>query len=144
MASPWLVGDEELRSEVEEVEVFIEHDGTQGLACPECGQACARHDTRRRSWRHLDTCQFRTRLTAEVPRVTCPEHGVLQLPVPWSERGSRFTALFECLAIDWLRQASLSAVSRRLRVSWDELDGIQRRATLVQQRQRHRTGPSSD
>ena len=117
VASPWLVGDEELRSEVEEVEVFIEPDGTQGLLCSECARACARHDMRRRSWRHLDTCRFRTRLSAEVPRVKCPEHGVLQLPLPWSERGSRFTALFECLAIDWLREASLSAVSRRLRVS---------------------------
>ena len=52
----------------------------------------------------------------------------MQLPVPWSDRGSRFTVLFECLAIDWLGEASLSAVSRRLRVSWDALDGIQRPA----------------
>ena len=131
VASPWAVFDVELRSEAEEVEVFIEHDGRRGLACPKCGRVCARHDTRRRSWRHLDTCQFRTTLTAEVPRVRCPEHGVLQLPVPWSDRGSRFTVLFECLAIDWLGEASLSAVSRRLRVSWDALDGIQRPAVAA-------------
>lgn len=126
--APWLVREVELRSAAQEVEVFIEHDGSEGLRCPKCGQACGRHDTRRRSWRHLDTCQFRTTLTAEVPRVQCPEHGVLQLEVPWSERGSRFTAMFESLAIDWLREANLTAVSRRLRVSWDELDGIQQRA----------------
>ena len=29
-----------------------------------------------RSWRHLDTCQYRTILHAEVPRANCPEHGV--------------------------------------------------------------------
>lgn len=51
-----------------------------------------------------------------------------QVPVPWAEPNSRFTALIESLAIDWLREASLSAVSRRLRLSWDTLDGIQRRA----------------
>ncbi len=128
VASPWAVRDVELRCKMQEVEVFIEHDGMQGLLRPECGRAYARHDTRQRSRRHLDTCQFRTRLRAEVSRVKCPEHGVLQLPLPWSERGSRFTALFQCLAIDWLREVGLSAVSRRLRVSWDALDGFQRRA----------------
>jgi len=126
--APWSVRDVELRPAVQEVEVFIEHAGSVGLSCPQCGQACGRHDTRRRSWRHLDICQFRTTLTAEVPRVQCPEHGVLQLAVPWAERGSRFATLLESLAIDWLREANLTAVSRRLRASWDELDGIQQRA----------------
>ena len=48
--------------------------------------------------------------------------------VPWAEPGSRFTALFEALAIDWLQAASTAAVSRRLGLTWDELDGIQARA----------------
>ena len=126
--APWSVGEVQLRPATQEVEVFIQHDGSASLCCPQCGQACGRYDTRRRSWRHLDTCQFHTVLTADVPRVSCPEHGVLQLNVPWAERGSRFTALFESLAIDWLRESNLTAVARRLRVSWEELDGIQRRA----------------
>lgn len=98
--------------------MFIEHDGEAPLSCPQCSQPVARYDTRRRTWRHLDTCQYQTRLTAEVPRVNCPEHGVHQVPVPWSEPNSRFTVLFESLAIDWLREASLSAVSRRLHLTW--------------------------
>jgi len=49
-------------------------------------------------------------LVADVPRVECEEHGVHQIDVPWSERGARFTALFEALAIDWMKEASLSAV----------------------------------
>jgi transposase len=67
-------------------------------------------------------------LTAEVPRVSCKEHGVHQTKVPWAEPGGRFTALFERLAINWLAEASLSAVARLLRVSWDQLDGIMGRA----------------
>lgn len=50
------------------------------------------------------------------------------MAVPWAERGSRFTALFEALVIDWLKEASLSAVARQLHLSWDEVDGIQGRA----------------
>lgn len=127
IAAPWRVADVELRPTVGEVEVFIDHDGT-GLLCPKCKVVCGRYDSRRRTWRHLDTCQYRTLLTAEVPRVRCDEHGVLQIEAPWAEPNSRFTAMFESLAIDWLRETSISAVARRMRVTWDELDGIQQRA----------------
>jgi transposase len=50
------------------------------------------------------------------------------MAVPWSESGSRFTALFEALAIDWMKEASLSAVRRLVGISWDEAAGIQERA----------------
>ncbi len=33
---------------------------------------------------------------------------------PWADPGARFTALFEALVIDWLREASFTAVARRL------------------------------
>jgi transposase len=36
--------------------------------------------------------------------------------------------LFERLAIDWLREASQKAVAKRLRLSWDEGQGIMARA----------------
>ncbi len=51
---------------------------------------------------------------ADVPRVECPEHVVAQASTPWSEPGSRFTALFERVVIDWLKEASFSAVVWRL------------------------------
>lgn len=130
VTSPWLVREVEVRAGSAEVEVFIEHDGTVELLCPECGEPGKRHDSRRRSWRHLDTCQYRTILTADVPRVRCGKHGVRQVKVPWAEERSRFTSMFESLAIDWLREASISAVSRRMGLSWDELDGIRERAVV--------------
>ncbi len=126
IARPWHVTEVELDVEGGTVEVLVEHRGE--LKCPRCGKIVAGYDTRRRSWRHLDTCQFRTLLTADVPRVECEEHGVLQIQVPWAESSSRFTALFECVVIDWLKEASLAAVSRRLGLSWDEADGIMSRA----------------
>ena len=86
------------------------------------------YDRRQRSWRHLDTCQYTTIITADVPRGTCEEHGVRQIQVPWAERGSQFTALFERLAIDWLTEASQTAVARRLDLSWREVHGIMKRA----------------
>jgi transposase len=124
---PWSVTDVKLDPKKQDVEVIVSVSAA-GLKCPECGADCPGYDTRRRTWRHLDTCQYRTLLTAEVPRVTCPTHGVLQIRLPWAEEGSHFTALFEALVIDWLREANASAVARLLRLSWHEVDGIQQRA----------------
>lgn len=53
-----------------------------------------------RARRHLDSCQFQTYLYARPPRVQCPSHGVPQLTLPWAEVRSRFTMLFERLAVD--------------------------------------------
>jgi transposase len=96
--------------------------------CPECGQLCPGYDHLPRRWRHLDTCQYPTILVALVPRVQCPEHGVRQVEVPLGEAGSRFTALFEALIIDWLKEASVAAVARQLSLSWHEVDKVMERA----------------
>lgn len=124
---PWSVEDVELSTENREVVVQLAN-AERELPCPRCGKPCRRHDARPRRWRHLDTCQFATILVADVPRISCDEHGVVQVPVPWAETGSGFTALFEALAIDWLRAASLSAVAELLGLSWRAVDGIQQRA----------------
>jgi len=71
--------------------------------------------------------QFTTWIEAEVPRVECATHGVKQLRVPWAEPGSQFTALFERLAIDLLREWIAGAI-RLLRISWDDGRGIKGRA----------------
>jgi len=126
--SPWHVRDVEARLEQGEVEIFIALDEGAELACPVCGTTASRYDSRSRSWRHLDTMQYRTLLTAEVPRVKCPTHGVKQIQVPWALPGGRFTAMFEALVIDWLAEASHSAVAKMLRMSWDEVDGVMQRA----------------
>jgi transposase len=126
--SPWNVRDVDARLKESEVEIFISFDEAAQMVCPVCGAPSGKYDSRKRTWRHLDTMQYRTLLTAEVPRVNCREHGVKQVKVPWAEPGSRFTALFEALVIDWLKEASLSAVARMLRMTWDEVDGVTKRA----------------
>ena len=125
--APWKVTDIELDQREREVRVHLANEESRP-SCPECGKSCPGYDSRRRRWRHLDTCQYRTILVADVPRIECPEHGVVQVRVPWGEPGSRFTALMEALAIDWLKEASLSAVSRMLGLSWKEVATIQDRA----------------
>jgi len=124
--APWEVEEVELDVGGGQVTVRVGHHGE--LWCPECGEATPGYDTRERRWRHLDTCQYRTIIAAQVPRTRCSAHGVRQIEVPWSEPGSRFTALFEALAIDLLSEMSFSGVARLTGLSWDQIDGIQGRA----------------
>lgn len=128
ISSPWRVADVELNLAAGRVKVRVETEPDTQLTCPHCGKPVPGYDKRHKEWRHLDTCQYQTILSAEVPRVNCPEHGVSQIHAPWAEPGSGFTALFEALVIDWLKEASISAVGRQLALSWNAIDGIMQRA----------------
>ena len=128
LGRPWQVSRVEVSHADQEVRIFVVRATRPRPRCPECDRPCAGYDTRERRWRHLDTMQYRTFVIAEVPRVRCEKHGIRQVEVPWSDPGSRFTALFEALVIDWLREANVRAIARRLRLSWDQVAGVQARA----------------
>jgi len=126
--APWEVSDVDLKLVEGEVTVRVRPREGATLHCSQCGRASPGYDHRARRWRHLDTCQYKTLLEADVPRVRCPEHGVVTIRVPWAEPGSGYTALFEALVIDWLKEASISAVCRQLRLGWNAVAGIMDRA----------------
>lgn len=128
LKAPWRVARIELKGKEQRVDLWIEYGEGAKFPCSECGQQSPLRDHRDRVWRHLDSCQFATYVHCEVPRVECGTHGVRQVTVPWSEPGSQFTALFERLAIDLLRECSVQGAARILGVSWDEAFGIQKRA----------------
>ena len=103
------------------VDVWAEHPEGQFWDCPECSKGLAVYDhAEERVWRHLDSCQCQTYLHARIPRVNCPEHGVRQVHVPWAEPKSRFTTMFERLAIDMLKECGVSGAADMLGISWDE------------------------
>ena len=126
--APWEVTEVELSMAVGEVTVHVGHNTGGRLTCSHCGTPCPGYDHRSRTWRHLDTCQFTTLIVARVPRVTCPTHGVVTVQVPWAESGAGFTALYEALVRDWLKEASIQAVARQLSLSWNAIAGILQRA----------------
>jgi transposase len=127
LTAPWTIAGVEVDMTGQRVVVRVDA-GPGPYPCPACGTAGPRYDSKPRRWRHLDTMQFTTWIEADVPRVECATHGIKQLRVPWAEPGSQFTALFERLAIDLLRECSITGAVRLLRISWDEGWGIKGRA----------------
>jgi transposase len=130
LREPWKVTEVKVDFDGLKVDVWVEWPAEQQGVCPECGKGCRIYDHRdERQWRHLDTMQFQTILHCRVPRVNCPEHGTKSMDIPWAEKSSRFTALFERLSIDVLLGCqNQSQAKELLKLSWDEVHLIQEKA----------------
>lgn len=128
LKSPWMVESVELKTADKEVRVVVRYRERSRFVCPECGKAMPLYDHRDRQWRHLDTCQMKTILEGRFPRVECATHGVLDVTVPWAEKGSRWTLMFEALAIMLLKDSDVTAAAAALRISWEGAWAIAERA----------------
>ena len=88
--------------------------------CGRCRRRCPVYDRGRgrRRWRMPDVAATRAFVEAELPRVSCPEHGVITAAVPWARHGVGHTHAFDA-EVAWLvRQMSKSAVRVLLRIAW--------------------------
>lgn len=130
LEEPWAVREVKVDFEGRKVDVWVEWPLEQPGPCPECTKPCRIYDHREeRQWRHLDTMQFQTIVHWRIARVKCAEHGIKSMAVPWAEKHSRFTALFERLSIDVLLGCqNQSKAKELLKLSWDEVHLIQEKA----------------
>ena len=88
--------------------------------CPVCGKRCGVYDhaTSESFWRSMDFGPVPVQIGAKIPRVSCPDHGVLTARVPWADAESRFTTDFAFSAA-WMFKGGLS----RKRISeWLRID----------------------
>jgi transposase len=109
---PWEVVDVQFDTERRRLDLRIDFRKGARFACAECGAAdCKVHDTESHTWRHLNFFQHEAYLTARVPRVICPEHGVKQVQVPWARERSDFTLLFEALVMALAREMPVKAIA---------------------------------
>lgn len=87
--------------------------------CGRCRARCPGYDRGRlRRWRAMDFGRTVVEISAAVPRVRCPQHGVVMAGVPWARHGARHTHAFEATAAWCAVEMSGSATARLLRCSW--------------------------
>ena len=129
LPTTWSVDDVQLSLATPKVEIRIHYTGDE-ISCPECGTAGTFHDrSPEQRWRHLDTMQFETIIIARVPRCQCTACGVKTIEVPWAARHSRFTLMFEEIAILVLQHsANTQSASKILRLGWHAVNEIMNRA----------------
>ena len=124
LREPWKVGSVDFRDGDDgrqEPRIGIGFEEGSRFRCPEPGcrqDGCPVHDTRGRVWRHLNFFRYKAFIHAGVPRVTCPEHGVRTVPVPWARPGSGFTLLFEAWAVGMARHLPVGTLAEQV----DETD----------------------
>ncbi len=130
LKSPWHVEEVAMDLEKLKVTIRIVHKAGTPLLCPECAKVCPGYDhAQPRRWRHLDSMQFQTILECEVPRCSCPEHGVRVVDVPWAGDGDRFTLMFAAFAIQvMLSCRSVAKAAKLLRLDWKAVQRLMERA----------------
>lgn len=134
LSEPWEV--EELKLDLGGKKVEVRVGVREGTKWAEDGKMLPIAGYETRSWRHLDTMQLETIITARVPRVTWvdqTEEGekrtTRMVRVPWAEPGSRWTLAFEAFAIAVLAACgSTNQAAGWLRLDWRSVNRIMDRA----------------
>jgi len=117
---------EKVEMDVAGGEVRIEVACERAKWAGEQGQRLHLHGYEKRQWRHLDTCQLKTIITAEVPRVLDPESGKTEMvKVPWAESRSGWTLMFEHFSVRVLLGcATISDALKLLGINWQQAQKI--------------------
>jgi len=134
LKSPWKVVDVGFDPNRGRIDFHVGFAPGTRFACPHCGaEHQPVHDTRERSWRHLNFFQYQAYIHAPVPRVRCDACAkTTQLEVPWARPNSGFTLLMEALLVTMCKAMPVRQVAQLLGVSdmriWRTLDHYVERA----------------
>lgn len=74
------------------------------------------HDTREKTWRHLNFFEYECYLIVRTPRIKPDKGGIVMIMPPWSGVISGFTLLFEALLLNMCRHTPIHQVSRMMNV----------------------------
>jgi len=116
LEEPWALTHVELEEKEKTWHLLIDFKPGTAFACPHCGTMCTAHDTKVKTWRHLDFWDWKTYLHARVPRTGCDNcHKVTRVQVPWARADANFTLLFDSWAMRLMAEMPVNAAARELR-----------------------------
>lgn len=113
---PWRIERIEFNEE-SELHIYIGYIKGTKFECKECGKKCDIHDTKEKTWRHLNFFEHKAYIHCKVPRTKCEAHKVLLIDVPWANSNTGFTMLFEQLVMNLAKKMSILSISRLLKES---------------------------
>jgi len=129
LKAPWKVTSVTMQSETRQVHIRVECTKRVNWVDPETRTRAQIKDWHERTWRHLDTCEFETIITARVPRIRLSSGQTIMVNMPWAREGGRFTRSFESHVIDLLINCrTVRGAARMAGITEDLADGVMRRA----------------
>ena len=112
---PWVISRVEFSDDQSQLDLWLDFPAGSKFACPQCGRSgVGAYDTVERTWRHLNFFQHKTFLHARQPRITCPDHGVRTIEVPWARPRVGFTLLMEAFILVLVQGGMTPAQAARL------------------------------
>lgn len=129
LSSPWKISELEFKECAggKELHITIGHEKRAKFVHEK--EECSVYDHQFRTWRHLDFFEHVCYLRAKVPRVKTGDGSVRLVQVPWAERGSSFTLLFEGKVRELVRLGmSATGAGASLRISGKQVFGVIRRS----------------
>jgi len=115
LEDPWYVKEVYIERDEKELVVHFEIDHRRGSSFEYDQEMYPVYDHQSRVWEHLKVFQFRCVIHAQVPRVKIGNGKVKLVEVPWAERGSSFSQLYEYRVLSLLEEGmSASGVGRLL------------------------------
>jgi len=128
LPNPWVVEKVAIDEVAQEIKVYIEYKNDEGV-CPKTGELCKIYDRRERSWRHLDTMEYKTWIVSRMPRIKNSLGNYHFIPVEWSEPNWEHTVKFENRCIESLKATHCQkTASLLMRISDDKICGIMHRS----------------
>jgi len=129
ITSPWKIVNVELDMVAKRVVIRVEVDRKIKWGHPETKLAASLHKWTERTWRHLDTCQFETLITANVPSVKHQDGSIEEVAVPWAERYQRITKMLAQAVILWLEACgNVSKVAEIMGLDWGTVNAVMKAA----------------
>ena len=95
--------------------------------CGKCGRKGKKYDRGRgdiRYWRALNFAATKVYIKAALPRIQCPEHGVIVAHAPWARHNSWFTYGFEDTVAWMALHCTRSAASEMMDIAWNTVGPV--------------------
>ncbi|MDD2401881.1 MAG: ISL3 family transposase [Clostridia bacterium] len=121
LQEPWKVIDVKFDISESRLDIYISRTKGSKVTCPVCEKECSVHDSKERTWRHLNFFQYKAFIHCKVPRCKCDDHGVKQIEVPWTRQGAGFTLLFEAFIMMLVRNMPVKAVADLIGIKSDRI-----------------------
>jgi transposase len=111
LGNEWFVVKSDFNQDEKRLDIYLDFERGSQFECPVCHELCGVYDAKELVWQHLNFFQYKTYLHAWVPRVSCKDHGVKQIQVPWARERSGFTLLFEAMIMALVDQMPVKAIA---------------------------------
>lgn len=116
LGKEWFITKTEFDGENKRLDIYLDFERGSKFACPVCAAECGAYDANQQTWQHLNFFQYKTYLHAWIPRISCKDHGVKQISVPWARERSGFTLLFEAMIMTLVDQMPVKNIADMMEV----------------------------